>query len=85
MYNIQCLCVSGGSYKYCCKYVGKIDKKTTAQCIHLLMITWSDVQNVHNTKRVTSDKVPKSEQEKNETGNICKGQLSVSMKSGTTF
>ena len=38
MHNIKYLSVSGGSCKYCCKYVGKIDKTTTALCLHMMMV-----------------------------------------------
>ena len=34
--NIQYLIVLGGSFKYCCKYVGNIDKKL----LHSVYILW---------------------------------------------
>ena len=57
MHNIQCLSGSGGSCKYCCKYVGKIDKNN-----YCTVSTYADGSLIrreiflHNTKRVTSDK-----------------------------
>ena len=65
MQNIQCLNGSGGSSKYCCKYVGKIDKNT-----YCTASTYDDgslirrANVLHNTKCVTSDKVQQAEQEK---------------------
>ena len=66
MQNIQCLCgAGGGSYKYCCKYAGKIDKNnycTIATNIEGNLIRRDNM--LHNTKRVISDKVQQLECEK---------------------
>ena len=65
MQNIQILSGSGGSCKYCCKYVGKIDKHnycTVFTSTDGSLIRCADF--LQNTKRVTSDKVKQVEQEK---------------------
>ena len=65
MQNIQCLSGSGGSCKYCCKYVGNIDKDN-----YCTVSTSSDVRFIrreivlHNTKRVNSDKFQQAELDK---------------------
>ena len=64
MYNIQWLSGSGGSWKYCCKYVGEIDKNnyfTVSKSADGSLIRREIF--LHNTKRVTSDKVQQEEQE----------------------
>ena len=38
-------------------------KKTTAQCVHLLMVAWSAVKFLHNTKIVDYDKFQQEEQD----------------------
>ena len=63
--NIHCLSGSGGSCKYCCRYVGKIDKEnysTVSTSDDIILIRHANVLN--NTKRVTSDKVQQAEREK---------------------
>ena len=65
MQNIQFLRGSGGLCKYCCKYVGKIDKKN--YCTVSKSAVGSLIRHamfLHNTKRVTSDKVQQVEREK---------------------
>ena len=44
--------------------LGILTKTTTAQCLYLLMVAWSDVIIFQNTKRVTSDKSQQAEREK---------------------
>ena len=64
MQNIQMLCGSGGSCKYVCKYVAKIDK-----CNYMTVSTASDGSLIrrsnflHNTKIVTSDKQQQKERQ----------------------
>ena len=63
--NIQCLIGSGGSWKYCCKYVGNIEKNnyyTVSLSADGSLIRRANV--LHNTKRVTSDKFQQAEREK---------------------
>ena len=65
MYNIQRLIGSGGSFRYCCKYVGKVDKKN--YCTVSTSADGSLIQRAtffHNTKCVTSDKYQQAEREK---------------------
>ena len=65
MKNIQHLSGSGGYCKYCCKYVGKIDKNN--YCIVYTSANGSLIRCaifLHNTKRVTSDKLQQAELEK---------------------
>ena len=65
MQNIQYLSGSGGPRKYCCKYVGKIDKNN-----YFTVSTSADGRFIwcasclKNTKRVTSDKVKQAKLEK---------------------
>ena len=78
MQNIQMLCGSGGSCKYCCKYVAKVDK-----CNYMTVSTASDGRFVrrsnflHNTKIVTSDKTNRRNVNQNGVGSILKEELSV--------
>ena len=65
MQNVQCLCGAGGSCKYCCKYVAKIDKNnycTVSASTDGTLIRRANF--LHNTKRATSDKVQQAEREK---------------------
>ena len=66
MQNIQCLCgAGGGSCKYCCKYAAKIDKNnyfSISTNVDGSLIRRDNM--LHNTKRVTSDKVQQKEREK---------------------
>ena len=61
MQNIQCLSGSGGSYKYCCKYIGKIKKN------YCKLSTSADgslirrAMFLHNTKDINSDKFQQPE------------------------
>ena len=64
MKNIQCLSGSGGLCKYCCKYVGNIDKN------NYCTVSTSDDGSLirremilHNTERVTSDKFQQEERD----------------------
>lgn len=64
MQNIQCLCGAGGSCKYCCKYVSKIDKTNYMSIATTSSGTLVRRGNfLHNTKRVTSDVVQQKERE----------------------
>ena len=64
MQNVQWLSGAGGSCKYCCKYVAKIDKNN-----YMSVSTASDGRLIrrgnllHNTKRVTSEIVQHKERE----------------------
>ena len=69
MHNIQCLSGSGGSCKYCCKYIGKIEKNN--YCTVSTSADGSLIQRaifLRNTNCVTSDKFQQAEQEKKKTG-----------------
>ena len=77
---------SVGSWKYCCRYFGKIVKNN-----YCTVYIYADGRLIRraivllNTRCVTYYKFQQSEQEINKTGNIFKGHLSVPMKSSTTF
>ena len=65
MQNIQCLSGSGGSCKYCCKYVGNIDKNnycTVSKSADGILIRQEIV--LQNTQHVTYDKFQQAEWEK---------------------
>ena len=86
MHNIQRLSISGRSWKYCCKYVGKIKKNnyrkvsTSADGSLIRRAFFCTIPNV--LLLINSNNQNKR---RNETVNTRKGQLSVTMKSGTTF
>ena len=65
MQNCQMLCGAGGSCKYCCKYVAKVDKNNfftaSAGSDGTLILRGNFL---HNTKCVVSDKVQQQEREK---------------------
>ena len=75
MHNIQCLSGSGGSFKYCCKFIGKVDKKyyTVPTSVDGSLIRWAIC--LENNKCVTSNKVQQVLKKNNETGNMHKGNL----------
>ena len=65
MHNIQCLSGLGGSYKYYCKYVGKIDKNN--YCTVSTSADGSLIRSemfLHYTKCVTYDIFQQVEREK---------------------
>ena len=86
MHNILCLSGSGGSWKYCCKYVGNIDKNkycTVSTSDDGSLIWRANCCTIPNVLLLINSN--KKNYRRNETGDIRKGQLSVSIKSGTTF
>lgn len=77
MQNIQVLCgAGGGSCKYCCKYVGKVDKNNYCSIASTNdggLIRRDNM--LHNTKQVTSDKVKQMEREKKRNWKHPQGQV----------
>ena len=75
MQNIQCLSVSGGLCKYCCKYVGNIDKKNYCKVSKYddgRLIRYACFCTIPNMLLLI--KSNKQNKRRNETGNIDKGQ-----------
>ena len=60
----KCLSGSGGSCKYCFKYVGNISKTNTAQCHICWWYLDPTCKCLKHNKRVTSSKFQQVEQEK---------------------
>ena len=83
MQNILCLSGSVGSWKYCCRYVGKIDKNnycTVSTYAGGILILRADVFTIAIVLLLMKSKNKKYRI--NATWNLLKGQLSASMKSG---
>ena len=65
--------------------LGRLTKTTTAQCLNMLKVSWSTLHffTIPNVLLLINSN--KKNRRKNATVIIHKGQLSVSMKSGTTY